>query len=85
MMLGAQQMNNNKNNLIVPDRKKLPYGGAEAVVLQHLIKPVDAFIAQASQEKCVQNLSLQEQFIEQYKHWIYPPQLTQSMGWTSLQ
>jgi Aminotransferase class I and II len=70
MIFGAQQMNNNKNNLIVPDRKKLPYGGAEAVVSQHLIKQVDAFMTQASQENCVQNLSLQEQFIEQYRHWI---------------
>jgi hypothetical protein len=73
-------MNNNKNNLVVLDRKKLPYGGAEAVVSQSLNKQVETLILQAAQENCVQNLLLQDQFINQYRNWILSTKTNNVIG-----
>jgi len=73
-------MSDNKDNLVIPDRKKLPYGGAEAVVSQRLIDQIKDFMLQATQENCVQNLQLQQKFVDQYRRWILSTKLNKIIG-----
>ena len=63
-------MSDNKNTLIVPDRKKLPYGGAEAVVSENLSNIVEKISLDAIYKKCIKNLELQDVFCAKYRNWI---------------
>lgn len=73
-------MNSIPNNLIVPDRKKLPYGGAEAVVSPRLLDQVRDFVIQAAQENAITNLDLQKQFVEGYRNWIMSTKINTVLG-----
>jgi len=63
-------MNDNKNILVVPDRKKLPYGGAEAVVSSQLSRDVEKFAQASIHENCIRDLELQDIFLKKYRNWI---------------
>jgi hypothetical protein len=73
-------MSNNNKNLITTDRKKLLYGGAEAVVSQKFITQINEFIAQSATENCIQDLSIQDTFITKYRQWILSTTLNKVIG-----
>ena len=62
------------------DRKKLPYGGAEAVVSNQYIKLVTDLSDTAISNDCLQDSSIQHKFTTQYRQWIMSGQLNQVIG-----
>jgi hypothetical protein len=70
----------NKNNLVVPDRKKLPYGGAEAIVSTEFVSLVDDLSKNAISQKCLQDVTIQDRFTKKYKEWILSSKINQVIG-----
>ena len=79
-MHGVQPMSNNKNTLIVPDRKKLAYGGAEAVVSNRFSELVNDLTRAVVNAECLQSVSIQDEFIARYRQWIESTRLNQVIG-----
>jgi len=73
-------MSNNKNTLIVPDRKKLAYGGAEAVVASGFVELVNQLSKTALDEQCLTSTSIQDEFVARYRPWIESTKLNQVIG-----
>jgi len=73
-------MNNNKNNFILPDKKKLPYGGAEAVVCDSLADHMTQLVKYCIDDNCLQNVNIQNLFCETYRHWILSTKQNQVVG-----
>ena len=65
---------------MIPDRKKLPYGGAHAVVSSTLSDLVNVMVKETIDEGCLDNLQLQEQFLTAYKEWILATNLNTVKG-----
>jgi len=70
----------NKNILVMPDRKKLPYGGAEAVVNVEFSTMVNDMVNTAIKDNCLQNLSVQYNFTKLYRQWILSSKINQVIG-----
>jgi hypothetical protein len=63
---------------VIPDRKKMPFGGAEAVVSDKLISTVNQLIVNAS--TAITDTRLQEQFLTDYRTWIESTRLNAVKG-----
>lgn len=71
------QMTNTPTN-VIPDRKKLPFGGAEAVVSSDLLSIVSQLIINSSTS--INDINLQQQFLTNYRTWIESTKLNTVKG-----
>jgi hypothetical protein len=65
---------------MIPDRKKLPFGGAHAVVSPGLSDTIKNMIKMAVDNDCLDNTRLQEQFLTNYREWILSTKLNTVQG-----
>ena len=70
------------NNILI-DRKKLPYGGAEAVVTDYLPSEVKQFITTSAEQDALFDMDIRETFITQYTQWIQTTKLNNVNGLTN--
>lgn len=57
--------------------KGLPYGGASCVIDQALTDEVNHLIIKSAQSNCLDNLSIQDEFLETYRQWVLSSKLNQ--------
>lgn len=64
----------------LPNLKHLPYGGAEAIVNSVTAEFVNAAMVESTNENCLVNKSIHEEFINNYKTWILSSKLNNIVG-----
>lgn len=64
----------------IPDRKKLPFGGAEAVVSATNLQLVNTYILNSVQNSCLEDVGQQDHFLAKYQEWIGLSKLNTVIG-----